>query len=227
MIRFAARFGFRIDPDTWQAALAAAPSLTGLSAERVREEWYKGLGSVEEPKRLLTLWRETGAGALWLPELVAGHPLASPLVTPHDPVVLTAGLTTDPAAVLKRLKASNQEIGRARAMTVPAQEPELPDPRAVRRWLSVVGDAADDLMLLARYRRGGPAAWQETVRGIRERKEATARGQLAVTGDDLRAAGVAAGPELGKILERLLGAVLDDPSRNTRESLLGLVRSWR
>ncbi|HEX5964090.1 MAG TPA: CCA tRNA nucleotidyltransferase, partial [Gemmatimonadales bacterium] len=37
-IRFAARFGFTIDPPTWEAARAAAPGLRQLSAERVRDE---------------------------------------------------------------------------------------------------------------------------------------------------------------------------------------------
>jgi tRNA nucleotidyltransferase (CCA-adding enzyme) len=90
-----------------------------------------------------------------------------------------------------------------------------------------VGDAADDLMLLAHYREGKAPGWTATVRGIRERGEATARSQLALTGDDLRAAGVAAGPELGRILERLLDVVLDDPARNESAALLALVRSWR
>jgi tRNA nucleotidyltransferase (CCA-adding enzyme) len=133
MLRFAARFDFQIDPATWHAALAAAPGLRGLSAERVREEWFKGLGSVEEPKRLVTLWRESGASAQWLPELVEGYPLGSPLPRPHDPVVLTAALCADPAGVLKRLKASNEEIGRARAMTVPSQAPPSAEPVVVRR----------------------------------------------------------------------------------------------
>jgi hypothetical protein len=193
----------------------------------VREEWYKGLDSVAEPKRLWALWRESGAAALWLPELVEAYRLASPLPPPHDPVVFTAGLTTDPAGVLKRLKASNQEISRARAMTAAAQEPAATDPRTVRRWLALRGEAADDLMLLARYRRGAPAEWEEVVIGIRARGEATTRGKLAVTGDDLRQAGVAVGPELGRILEQLLDAVLEDPALNERESLLALVRGWK
>jgi tRNA nucleotidyltransferase (CCA-adding enzyme) len=47
---------------------------------------------------------------------------------------------------------------------------------------------------------------------------------LAVDGDDLRQAGIAPGPGLGKILEALLDAVLQDPARNTREWLLGEAR---
>jgi len=44
-----------------------------------------------------------------------------------------------------------------------------------------------------------------------------------VTGDDLLAAGVRPGPEVGETLERLLGEVLEDPRRNTKEYLLSRV----
>ncbi len=45
---------------------------------------------------------------------------------------------------------------------------------------------------------------------------------LAIDGDDLRRAGVAAGPQLGRTLQRLIDAVIDDPSRNTTETLLAM-----
>lgn len=45
-------------------------------------------------------------------------------------------------------------------------------------------------------------------------------GSLAVDGDDLRRAGIPAGPGLGKILQALLAAVLEDPDRNTADWLL-------
>jgi tRNA nucleotidyltransferase (CCA-adding enzyme) len=45
-------------------------------------------------------------------------------------------------------------------------------------------------------------------------------GSLAVDGDDLRRAGIPAGPELGKILRSLMSAVIDDPARNTTDWLL-------
>jgi hypothetical protein len=47
---------------------------------------------------------------------------------------------------------------------------------------------------------------------------------LAIDGDDLVAAGVAPGPALGQILTALRDAVLEDPSRNTRDELLALAR---
>ena len=43
---------------------------------------------------------------------------------------------------------------------------------------------------------------------------------LAIDGDDLVAAGIPTGPLIGRILQALLDAVLEDPTRNTREWLL-------
>jgi tRNA nucleotidyltransferase/poly(A) polymerase len=43
---------------------------------------------------------------------------------------------------------------------------------------------------------------------------------LAIGGDDLLAAGFAAGPQLGRVLDELLRAVVDDPALNRREELL-------
>jgi hypothetical protein len=45
-------------------------------------------------------------------------------------------------------------------------------------------------------------------------------GSLAVDGDDLRRAGIPAGPGLGKILQALLAAVLESPDRNTPDWLM-------
>ena len=48
---------------------------------------------------------------------------------------------------------------------------------------------------------------------------------LAVSGDDLRAAGIPAGPMLGRILHDLLERVLDDPALNTHDRLLALAKA--
>ena len=45
-------------------------------------------------------------------------------------------------------------------------------------------------------------------------------------GDDLIAAGVRPGPEVGAMLARLLDHVLDDPGHNTHALLLARVRDW-
>ena len=226
-LRFAARLRFIIEPETWRAAMASAPGLAGLSAERVRDEWFKGLASAQSIAALVTLWQEVGAAREWLPELRAAYPLPVDPPAARDPVILTAGLCEMPDAVLERLRASNEEIARARALRTGPLAPAGGDARSVRRWMAEVQGAADDLMRLAELRAGAAPPWCAEVEGVRSRGEATTRAGLAVGGGDLLAIGVPAGPELGLLLSRLLDAVLDDPARNTREALLALAEGWR
>jgi tRNA nucleotidyltransferase/poly(A) polymerase len=70
-LRFAGRFGLRIDERTWSAARDAAPELVHLSAERVREELLKTLRQVRPPSVSLRLYAESGALAHLYPELQA------------------------------------------------------------------------------------------------------------------------------------------------------------
>ncbi|HEX8246267.1 MAG TPA: CCA tRNA nucleotidyltransferase [Longimicrobium sp.] len=70
-LRFAGRFGLRIDPATWEAARQAAPELPHLSAERVREELLKVLRGVRWPSDSLRLYEQSGALAALFPELQA------------------------------------------------------------------------------------------------------------------------------------------------------------
>ena len=50
--------------------------------------------------------------------------------------------------------------------------------------------------------------------------EAVEIGDLAIGGDELRSAGIPAGPIYAKILNALLERVLEAPARNTPEALL-------
>ena len=147
-LRFAARFDFSIAPPTWAAARAAAPGLAQLSAERVRDEWFKGLTTARAVTRCASLWIEVGAAQIWIPELVNGPLSRGQIVEPparvRDPVLLTALLTSRPTAVLRRLRASNAEIDRAEAMETGPEEPSGQDDHSVRRWLTAAGSAADE-----------------------------------------------------------------------------------
>jgi tRNA nucleotidyltransferase (CCA-adding enzyme) len=48
-----------------------------------------------------------------------------------------------------------------------------------------------------------------------------------VDGNDLIQAGFKPGPQLGRILDELLDAVVDEPARNTREELLARAKELR
>jgi tRNA nucleotidyltransferase (CCA-adding enzyme) len=227
-LRFAARFGFDLDPATWDAAVAAAPGLSQLSAERVRDEWFKGLRSARSVPELVGLWRRVGAAELWIPELAGStgegesHAGTVPLQR-RDPVLLSALLMDDAAPLLRRLRASNAEIERAAAIARGPAGPAGDDARAVRRWLSAVGRAADDLLELHAIRTGSPAPWASEVEAARTRGDPLSRGDLALGGRELQALGLA-GPRLGEVLGILLDRVLDDPALNTPDALRAIAR---
>jgi len=240
-LRFSARFEFRIHPRTLEAAKANVQGLAQLSAERVRDEWFKGIATAQRVSKLLALWIDTGAARIWLPEIREtgdGRWEKRHLdKLPRDPVLITAFLAGDPASLLTRLKSSNKDIERGRA--IGQWREKYPDPRhlpEVRRWLSVVGEHADDLLaLLPALDTSGfpsPATDGESFRvsrlpavvaSIRAAKDPLTLPELAVNGNDLIAAGVRPGPDVGEVLQRLLAEVLEDPQRNTKDYLLSRV----
>lgn len=113
-----------------------------------------------------------------------------------------------------------------------------PDATAVRRWVAAVGRpmvhgffrvaAAHWAARRTASQADAPAA--QAVHSLYRRSIRTALRDpvdlrdLAIDGDDLRQAGIAPGPRLGKILTALLEAVLRDPALNTRERLLAEAR---
>jgi tRNA nucleotidyltransferase (CCA-adding enzyme) len=223
-LRFSARFGFAIDAGTWTAAVANAPALARLSAERIRDEWFKSLRTAGSVSQVVDLWHRSGAAAVVLPGLTRTPPAEPGLsAPPRDPVLLTAALVASPADVLSGLRCSNVEIARGAAIAAGPRQPAGLEDVAVRRWLSTVGDAADDLTRIEEWRSGTRAAWRDVMTRIRERGDPLQRDDLAIRGGDLLALGFA-GPAVGATLSRLLDRVLEEPARNTRETLLALAR---
>ncbi|HET9775285.1 MAG TPA: hypothetical protein VFP77_01820, partial [Gemmatimonadaceae bacterium] len=123
-IRFASRFGFDIERDTWDAIVESAPELTRLSAERIKQEIEKTMDQVKLPSKAFAMWRDTGAFASLIPALarVTDRQLAPldhlrrPLL-PNRPARrstrIAALFASVPAAtvrkVLKDLRFSNSE----------------------------------------------------------------------------------------------------------------------
>ena len=68
------------------------------------------------------------------------------------------------------------------------------------------------------------AQTQEIYRVVLERKDPLSVKELEINGNDLIAAGIAPGPDLGAALERAMRAVLEDPARNDKETLLRYIR---
>ena len=108
---------------------------------------------------------------------------------------------------------------------------------AVRRFIRRVGrELVDDLINLRRADNVGsglePSAGHVDELASRVAAELKAGSpltlrELAVDGDDLvTGLGLKPGPKVGELLELLLGSVIADPARNTREQLLAEARTW-
>ena len=69
-VRFAARFGFIIEPFTWKATRQSAPRLSIISAERIRDEFCKTLMTTRAPLGL-ELLKDSGLLGQFAPELMA------------------------------------------------------------------------------------------------------------------------------------------------------------
>ena len=230
-LRFAVAFGLRIEPATWEALCVAAAEVDALSRERVRDEWLKTLETAK-PSHGLGLWRRAGVLARVWPELavmgpdVPGH--LDAVEVPKDPVLVTAaalwhaGVSGEAAeAAVRRLRFSNDDAVRVYAVVAGLQVP-MPSPgatRELRHWLAIHRSSARDIIAVAEPRARRPDLL-EAVRTIEASGDPLTIRQLAVTGDDLIAAGVPAGKAMGEILRRLLDEVLDEPWRNTRDRLL-------
>jgi tRNA nucleotidyltransferase (CCA-adding enzyme) len=260
-IRFAARFGFTLEAQTWAALRESAPYLNRLSAERVKQELEKTMDQVSSPSQALAMWRDSGALGALIPELegswetlraVDCAAVAGLARRPGRRLVRLAVLFSDvphekATALALRLrfsKADAQWIGALaeRWQTVGAdigrKYAERPDDRTVRRWVAAIGRPrlhAFFRVASARWRAreaaGDPTApTAQAVHSLYRRSHRTALRDpvdlrdLAIDGDDLRQAGIRPGPDLGKILSKLLDLVLDDPAMNTRERLLNEAR---
>ena len=76
-VRFAARFGYTIEPATFQAIVAAARHITAVSAERLRDEITKLL-TEGAARRAFELLDTTGLLKACLPEIAAMKGVAQP-----------------------------------------------------------------------------------------------------------------------------------------------------
>jgi tRNA nucleotidyltransferase (CCA-adding enzyme) len=158
-LRFAGRFGFRIEPSTWSAIVESAPSLPRLSRERIKQELEKTMEQVAAPSRALLLWQRAGALRALVPILEgqprwtlhaadfvalpdhASHPARERRRTLVRLATLFVGITHDMTTrALRDLRFSNRDIEWLAALAEHAAA--LRDPvRAALEGAIVPGDA--------------------------------------------------------------------------------------
>lgn len=140
--------------------------------------------------------------------------------------------------ILTRLKVDNETIDRTCTLIREHMRPvsSLGD-AALRRLLRKLGpDQTLDLLELKRadiIASGNEkdslalSDVQQRVQQILQEKQPLGISDLAISGHDVMAElGLKPGPMVGKALAFLLDQVLEDPSRNTKETLLEVLRTW-
>ena len=233
LYRFAARFGFAIDPATGQAARALCRHLDCVSEERIAEELSRLLaapapGAYLEAEVLAVIFPELDAAEL--PESRRILDALEPGME-HVPVRLAALLCplgeAGARAALKRLKCSNALTGTVATLVreAAAEMPGAALTLTAKRFLSRYDLATiTDLTALCSARHPEQAeafaALQQEAARLVETNACCRINQLAVNGRDLMDAGIRPGPGLRRVLDALLEQVLTGQLPNEKAALL-------
>ena len=145
---------------------------------------------------------------------------------------------------LRALRFSNQDVSTVgtlvdrwqrygSTLSAVCQDGQLPSDADLRRLAAAVGRLRVGAFVRLTVARaiGTSSGPPRLARALHRRlltiafREPIELADLAVDGDDLRSAGIAAGPALGRMLHALLDMVIDDPSVNQREALLVAART--
>lgn len=176
--------------------------------------------------RLTMLLHDTGKPArFFLDENGRGHFKGHPAVS--------ASIAAD---VLRRLRLDGETFRRVRTLTEWHDASILPKNASIRRWLRALGP--EDFFALLEVKRADNSAQnlevsdrrlhldrlEQMARDILSKKECFSLDALAVTGQDLIAAGVPAGRTVGFSLEELLQAVISGTCPNEKAALLRWLR---
>lgn len=217
--RYAARLDFAVEATTRRAAERAAGDLD-LTSARVAQELVRTL---QEPAAAAALAVAARLGVPWVVDTDAisgefaavGDALTAP-AAPHVPEwALRLGIAVAPRWLERDVAVEGWALSIARA--VPGARTlagRLRGPMRMSQVDDVLRSVPPPVTVAARaFGAEHVDAWWQ----------ATARLDLAVTGNDLIQAGIPAGPQLGRGLAWLRGQVLDGAAPATREDQLAAV----
>ena len=202
-----------------------------LGPNHVRDAWHESLAAVDAlPStrpllRMSALLHLIGAPAARTSDLKGGYRYIG-----HEKIGARKA-----EEIMRRLKASNADTERVTQLVARQSDLFPPDapPAGIRRWLvHVTPELVHDLFRLRiAMWRAHPVAggdqdlrdrWRSAHRAILQHPVIDTTG-LCIDGRDLKAIGLAPGPQFGEILRQLLDRVIEDPQLNTRETLLRII----
>jgi tRNA nucleotidyltransferase (CCA-adding enzyme) len=229
--RFAARFGYQVESNTFNGMRTSLETLKKVSKERISDELRKTLMSAY-PSLGLQWLSECGALTIICPKLMEQatnslFPLMGNYSGELETRLALMYSFTSPQVAQKELmslKFSNKEIKRVDFLL----ETLYP------------GGCNNYSQFIANFKNQAPDAWEHTLSQFVELTKALgasiqewldqhqhevvwARKELAIDGNDLIAEGVKPGPTLKTLLDSCYQEVLEHPEHNNKEYLLKFI----
>ena len=225
-VRFSAQLDFEIEKETFEAISVIAPNLAKVSKERIQMELTKLLCS-EHPEKIREVY-ETGISTYVSPAFAAldWQNARVSAALPKEKYVrwaafLRCGNSPENAVrVLRDLKLDNETVSRVKTLVTWADVTPAADEAEVRRMMSCM---EPEVWVSLMELNGHETEIRALVALIRGRGDCLSLKELAVKGQDLIAAGVKPGKEMGTMLHELLEHVLEVPQDNEKETLLKLL----
>ena len=245
-VRFAAQLGFSVEAGTKEAISRHSENLRNVSKERIQVELTKLICS-DNPYRLSEIG-ETGMSGYICEgfediDLARFAELSVRLKLRacgnekkylRYALLLMGSEKKSSKAFLKSLKLDNDTVKKASILAEELEKPLEGDRYLIKKTVQRIGrEIFYDLIELKQGLHADmPEFYREScggedierisalIKDIDTKNEPIFLKELAVTGSDLMACGVKAGPEIGLILNSMMEEVLKRPEHNDREYLL-------
>ncbi len=240
-VRFGVQLEFEIDPATEAALVIKREGLSRISAERITAELTRML-DCSRPSRGLSLLYRTGLWQYVLPEVhPAEHPsfekesmlFAAADTLPNDAMLRLALLLSGNIATARhccrRLKLSNKQTETVITYIAASRCSAPVTDTALRHYMATYGQYTDRALLLASVcapdkTRISYLHALDRIALIRARGDCLSVADLAIDGQTVMTELGLHGPAVGHMLRALFDAVLEDPSRNTRDRLIEIAQ---
>lgn len=218
-MRFSAQLGFDVEENTARAMLDLKDRLHLISRERIAAELVRMIASSGAPG-VLKCFEQILFTAL--PQCTLLDISALSALPAGDAALRTAALLHPNGAekvkeALLSLKLPTLFVHECTQLVACYEEEILP--RDVPLWLAALGQTQFERLAQLKSAEESKILMAEMQRALNENLPLSLK-ELAVTGRDLMAAGVPAGPELGKTLNNLHKKVLQREIANDKEALL-------
>lgn len=193
-IRFAGRFGSGLDPAV-DAALKKDNSLKGVSPERIRDEFLKGIKTAKSVKHFLTLIDEYKLWESIFPGLKISK---TDRVNDKDPIIVIANTLkdNDPNVLAKELNKLTYSSSEVKVITFLIALQQFVTPEQVYKFKKLQSKSGvEDTQILK---------FGMLARLNGDLITSFVKFELSVTGDQVQQElGVKPGPEMGKAIEKM------------------------